>query len=1036
MDISPKQTRSWGCERARRLPSVRELQEVFLMLSIASVASAGAASSYYTKDNYYTTDAETDASSWAGAGALAAGLSGQVELGVFQALLEGRLPDGSTIGTGVDGKHAPGFDMTFSAPKSLSLLAYVGGDERLLAANMQAVTSTIAWAEKNLAETRMKGPGGIVAPVRTGNLVVALFQHDTNRNLDPQAHVHAVVANATQGPDGKWRALFNGKLWQANSVLGSIYHAQLRTEVEQLGYKVEITGKHGQFEIGGISREAVMAFSTRRQEVLDAYSQLTWQNEKTRNAVTIKTRARKQTVENRADLYAAWREHGVRLGLDLPGMVDAARIRAGTGKDLWERAIGIVRDAGQRAALIAGYIRERLGGSEKDPLAPVRSWAMKPAEIAAATSLASAVRSLSEREAAFSTHQLTKTALDLGLPITVHDVERQVAALKRQGQLIQGRGNRRDMLTTPGAISTERKLLELVTLGRGQGAPVIATSEQAGARLQAAARETLGHPLNMGQEAAGRLLLASPDRIVAVQGVAGAGKSSALGAVAVVARDEGRTVIGLGLQNTLVRMLERDTGIQSLTIAKFLGVHGRLLDPRTSPQRLELARAMFKGAILLVDEASMASNEQAFKLAALAERLQVGRLAFVGDKRQLGAIDAGKPFEVLQAAGAPSVEIKINLRARSPALISAAAAANDYRPRDALAALRPMTTEAPGRGAALAAKRWLALPLGDRERTMLLASGRQVRADINDAVQDGLLAQGALHGQGVALTVLDKVTTTREEERYLQTYAVGQRIDFERGLPSQGIEPGWARVIGIDRDKGLVELRDQSGKSFRFNPAKLAPNRTENSVRITRDKEVRLYQGDLIRWTASDRDRGLVNADRAKVLHIGPDGVTVETSTRMQLVLPTGDPMLQRLDLGYALNAHMAQGLTADRGIAVFDSRERNLTNERLFLVNITRVRDSLELIVDSGPAVERGIARNTGDKTAALETTGEVASGRDNRGPRASKPPQPTPNTAEPAPPAATIPNAPQSSPTPAGEVPQTKLPLPEKRLELGLGL
>jgi len=1005
------------------------------MISISSVASAGAASSYYTKDNYYTADAEAEASSWTGAGALVAGLSGQVQLDGFQALLEGRLPDGSTIGTGVDGKHAPGFDMTFSAPKSLSLLAYVGGDDRLLAANLLAVKLTIAWAEKNLAETRMKVEGGRVVPVKTGNLLVALFQHDTNRNLDPQAHVHAVIANATQGPDGKWRALFNRKIWQANSVLGSIYHAQLRTEVERLGYKVEITGKHGQFEISGISREAVIAFSTRRQEVLDAYSQLTWQNEKTRNAVTIKTRARKQAVENRADLYTEWRDRAVKLGLDLPGMVNAARLRATTGKDLWERAVGVVRNAGERAMLIAGYIRERLSSGQSDPLAPVRPWTMAPPEIAASASVASAIRSLSEREAAFSTQALTKAALDLGLPITVQDAERQVTVLKRAGQLVQGRGDQHDMLTTPGAISTERKLLDLVAAGRGQGSPVIPVPEQAGARLQAAARAQLGHPLNAGQEAAGRLLLASTDRIVAIQGVAGAGKSSALGTVAVVAREEGRTVIGLGLQNTLVRMLERDTGIPSVTIAKFLWTHGRLLDPRTSPQRLELARAMFKGAILLVDEASMVSNEQAFKLAALAERLEVGRLAFVGDKRQLGAIDAGKPFEVLQAAGTPTAEMKINLRARSAALISAAAAANDYRPRDALAALKPMTIEAPGRGAAVAAERWLALPAAERARTMLLASGRQVRADINSAVQAGLLQQDVLQGQGIALTVLDKMTTTREEERYLQTYGIGQRVDFQRGLPSQGIAPGWAIITGIDRDRGLVELRDQSGKLLHLNPQKLAPNRTENSVRITQEKEVRLYQGDLIRWTETDRDRGLINADRANVLHIGPEGITVETSTRMQVVLPIGDPMLQRLDLGYALNAHMAQGLTADRGIAVFDSRERNLTNERLFLVNITRVRDSLELIVDSGAYVERGIARNTGDKTAALETTGEISTNRDAHGSRASNPSQPTADSPEPKPSSPSMPNAPKPSPTPAGaEVPQTKLPLPEKRLELGL--
>jgi hypothetical protein len=83
--------------------------------------------------------------------------------------------------------------------------------------------------------------------------------------------------------------------------------------------------------------------------------------------------------------------------------------------------------------------------------------------------------------------------------------------------------------------------------------------------------------------------------------------------------------------------------------------------------------------------------------------------------------------------------------------------------------------------------------------------------------------------------------------------------------------------------------------------------------------------------------------------------------------------MLERLDLGYALNAHMAQGLTADRAIAVMDSAEKNLSNQRLFLVNITRVRDELKLIVDDSSKIARQISRNTGDKTAALETTGEV---------------------------------------------------------------
>ena len=89
--------------------------------------------------------------------------------------------------------------------------------------------------------------------------------------------------------------------------------------------------------------------------------------------------------------------------------------------------------------------------------------------------------------------------------------------------------------------------------------------------------------------------------------------------------------------------------------------------------------------------------------------------------------------------------------------------------------------------------------------------------------------------------------------------------------------------------------------------------------------------------------------------------------------LKRDDPMLERLDLAYALNAHMAQGLTSDRGIAVMDSRERNLANEQTFLVTITRLRDGLTLFVDNAPRLQLAIERNSGVKSSALETTGEL---------------------------------------------------------------
>ena len=307
------------------------------MISMAAIGGAGAAASYYTKDNYYTDRDASEASAWAGQGADSAGLSGEVEVDAFKAVLEGRMPDGSIIPTGRNGIHTPGMDLTFSAPKSLSMLAYIGGDERLLVANMAAVKETLAWAEKNLAETRVSKDGKVTIE-KTGKLVIGLFQHDTNRNLDPQAHVHAVIANATQSKDGTWRALHNGKLWEKNALLGSIYHAALREKVEALGYSVEMKGKYGTFEIAGVDRAAIETFSTRHQQIIEkAGTTLATATPKALEAMRVQTRQPKSIIEDRTDLRAQWKDRAAAIGLDLAPLIAAARGQSVAATSLWER---------------------------------------------------------------------------------------------------------------------------------------------------------------------------------------------------------------------------------------------------------------------------------------------------------------------------------------------------------------------------------------------------------------------------------------------------------------------------------------------------------------------------------------------------------------------------------------------------------------------------------------------------------------------------------------------------------------------------
>lgn len=175
------------------------------MLTVTPVKSAGQALHYFSKDNYYTQDEGLEHSEWFGKGAATLGLSGKIEQEDFFAMLNGYVA-GQELGKIVENKetgekereHRPGTDLTFSAPKSVSLLAEVGGFQAVRQAHENAVKKALEYVESELVQTRIMVEGQVV-PVQTGNLVVAMFRHNTSRDLDPQTHTHAIAMNATQG---------------------------------------------------------------------------------------------------------------------------------------------------------------------------------------------------------------------------------------------------------------------------------------------------------------------------------------------------------------------------------------------------------------------------------------------------------------------------------------------------------------------------------------------------------------------------------------------------------------------------------------------------------------------------------------------------------------------------------------------------------------------------------------------------------------------------------------------------------------------
>ena len=934
------------------------------MISVAAVGSASDAAAYYAQDNYYTADQAEGASAWAGEGAAELGLSGPVDAKQFEKVLAGDLPNGVVLDA-KRGEHRAGWDVTMSVPKSVSILALVGGDARLVGAVREAAAATLAWTERNIAEGRVWTGRGQV-PETTGRFVAATFLHDVNRGGEPQLHVHNVIANATRTADGKWRALHADQLYARQHLMDAVFLSALRSRVETLGFATipRHDGRNGAFEIAGVSRAVVEAFSVRSAEI-DAYiKERGLENTaRTREYAALATRDPKTpnlAPEQRAE---GWRRLAAEKGLDPSALVKGALAEAGRGHDVWTRTVRGVRGIGERGLAIAG--RMGLTPRDGDPLVPERLGRLEPRAYAAAQAVASAVRDLGEREAAFDRLELVRESLSHGGPVTVADVEARLALLQEKGLLL-GDGGR--MVTTQGSVRLEQAYLASVKAGKGRSAPIVAPVDAA-IRAQEAARELGLHRLNPGQEAAAVLMLSFSDRVVNVQGGSGRGKSTAMAPVTAVAKAEGRPVIGLAIASVKASEFGRDTGADVSTVARFLARHARVIDGTARPEQVARVKAELAGAIIMVEEAGQLGTRDMERIVRLANMTGVARVVQTGDTRQLTAIAAGKPFEASQRAGVVTAHITENLRSRSDQMKAVTAALDRGDVSGTFEILRPATTEVPGNAVATtAAARWAALPRDERDATLLLTAGRAMRSEANHAVQAELKASGEIAATGTLFTVLDRVNATREGARLMRAYRPGYVVEVRTNLPSQGLVRGDRGVVtGVEGDRVRLSMADGTEKLFQ--PGRLAKNLDRDAVSVFALKQVELHVGDRIRWSDNDLTRGLDNGAMARVEEVGRGRLIV--SSRIDGTvheIASGDRMAERLDLAYSINVHVAQGVTTEHGIVAIRSSERKLLTERSFLVALTRVADKVALVVDDGQKIERHVTRNTGDKTSALD--------------------------------------------------------------------
>ncbi len=932
-----------------------------MVASIGAVASPSQGASYYERDGYYARgDPEhRAASAWAGRGAAELGLEGPVDPDIFKAVLEGAVPDGSGRRLGKRGKdgeihHRPGRDLTFSAPKSVSLAALVGGDKRIVEAHDRAVIRALGWFEKNAAETRMQDPAtGRMVRAGDQKAVISTFRHDTSRNLDPALHTHSVIANMLKGGDGKWRTMANESLYASKMLLGAMYRSELAGALKQLGYAIEKTHADGRFEIAGVSRETVEAFSTRRAEIeaaMDARGLgATARNPHLAGRAALMTRAHKRDVDKSA-LRDTWQKQATDLGFDAKALVASAMERCpdGAGNESHrQRQVGREEsiDATRKAGLFDHDARA-------EPAREAVEWALAH---------------LSERDAVFSKNDLIAAALAFNPgTASIGAIERTVGGLVREGRVhpapaLEGGGG----LTTDTAVAQERETISLMRTGAGRG--------KAPMRGWMVDRHLRKGPLTTGQKQAVKLLLSEKDRTVGVQGYAGTGKTRMLNRARALAEKKGWRMVGLAPSASAAQTLAAESGIESETLQRFLARNAGVVEGRLTRKGAREMRAAFAKTVLVVDEGSLASTAQARDLLRIASEIRISKLVLVGDAKQLDAVDAGKPFAQLQQAGMKTAVMDEIMRQRDPNLKAAVMASLTGEIEKAFGKLGGHVAEVkPDNIAGAVAARWLRLSPDNRERTGVMAPSHELREGINAHIRERLAREGRIAGPAMETERLVSKGYTNAEKALAANYAPGDVVAFHRPYKRLGVEKGdERRVVGVDHRNRAVQLEGPNGSVVNWKPSHIGGRR--GGTEVYRAEALELRAGDRIRWTRNDAGLGVVNSGVAEVTAVRKDRVSFRLEDGRRLDLGKGDAQLRHLDHAWASTVHAFQGRTVDNVIAAMEANHPHLTTAKSFYVEISRARDRAELVTDDAQALKERLEAVTGERISALEGIGET---------------------------------------------------------------
>jgi conjugative relaxase-like TrwC/TraI family protein len=896
------------------------------MLTISKPLSSSQAQTYHAKEfmsaeqNYWK-QGDTILGEWQGRMTERYGLAGAINEQHFARLSEGQNPltgeqlvrhrngqeyttaDGTTV---KPVEHRAGWDATFSAPKSVSLTALVGGDDRVREAHRQAVTTALTELER-YTQARI---GGNRAAETTGKFVAAKFEHDTARPVDgyaaPQLHTHAVIFNMTERADGSARAVQPQSYFDSQQFATAVYQSELMYRLSRLGYEIT-PGRSGAPEIKGYTQEYLDASSPRSQQIRDYLEKSGFAGPEAAQIAAHSTRDKKE-IHTPFEVLTAHRQLAAEFGNQADRVVAEARARASTQEQT-------------RSPNIPERVQEAV------TFAKTRNF---------------------EREAVTDERDIMRDALRRGMgDLTYGQVRDNFEQRHASGEFQRAPGQKHDtgrQFTTREAIAEE--LATIKHMQRGQHT-VEPTMRQEDAADHARTREFL----TPAQQRVIEEVLTSQDRIHGLQGLAGSGKTTTLEAIREGAERNGYAVEGFAPTSRAAGQL-RDAGIQADTLQGFLargGVERSAGDPN--------ARHLY-----MLDESSLASTRQ---MQSFLEKIgPQDRVLLVGDTRQHQGVDAGKPFEQMQEAGMRTSQLDQIVRQKDPELLRAVEhlSRNETAIGIQLLQQQGRIAEIPDQQQRIEAiaKDYVARP----ENTLVVSPDNASRRDINDAIRAELQGNGTVSKDNHTMTVLtQRSELTSADRNWAALYQPADVLYYTRGSKELGIERGnYAAVVSTDPKANQLTVEREDGQQVTYDPKRL------HGIAAYREIARDFAEGDRIQFTVSKPDMDIKNRDLGTVERIVGTDMTVRMDGDKARTLTFDTSEMRHFDHGYAVTSHSSQGLTTDRVLVNMDTAVHpELINTRFAYVSVSRASEDAQIYTNNAATLAERLSTDI-SKASAVE--------------------------------------------------------------------